>query len=411
MKRLMLVLALLSSAAWPAVAADLHFLPPPEMVEKILNEHPIVGQAEAQLDAAKADADRLRAGPHEFQLSGYAGNRTVNHQGDFGVWDLTLSRGIRIGGKAALDAQAGSLGVEFGNNAIEDAKHQTALLLMYDWMAWLEADGLAKINDDEAQSYARERDAVAQRVLRQDAARRDADLANAAFARASAAALASRGAVAEAQAALQRIFPEMPLMPVVPEIAPPELPELPLDRWFNLILQRSHEVRLAELEAAKQQTLASRAYADRLPDPSLGLRAYSDNAGVETALALVFSIPIGGSGRPAAANAQAAKARAAVSDLARVKREYEMRAQQDVLKARTGVVAWQQAAAAREAAAAAMTRTRRGYDLGEFDLSEQLLIARQYYDAQRVELTARATAQRATLQLQIDGHELWVLED
>jgi len=55
-------------------------------------------------------------------------------------------------------------------------------------------------------------------------------------------------------------------------------------------------------------------------------------------------------------------------------------------------------------------RTRRGYDLGEFDLSELLLISRQDYDAQRAELAARAAAQRALLQLHIDGHELWVLE-
>ena len=56
-------------------------------------------------------------------------------------------------------------------------------------------------------------------------------------------------------------------------------------------------------------------------------------------------------------------------------------------------------------------RTRRGYELGEFDLSELLLVSRQSYDARRTEFAARAAGQRATLQLQIDGHELWVLED
>jgi len=252
---------------------------------------------------------------------------------------------------------------------------------------------------------------VAQRVIRQDAAQRDADLADAAFARASAATLASRGAAAEAQAALQRIFPELALAPVAPEIAAPELPDLPLNRWFDLILERSHEVRMAELEAARQQALASRASLERTPDPSFGLRAYSENSGVETALALVFSMPIGGAGRSAAADMQSAKARAAVADLARIRREFEQRAQQDVVKTQSGVAAWQETATARDAAATALVRTRRGYDLGEFDLSELLLISRQYYEAQRVELAARAAAQRATLQLQIDGHELWVLHD
>jgi cobalt-zinc-cadmium efflux system outer membrane protein len=411
MKRMPLVLTMFLMGTASASAANLSFLPPPEMVEKILNEHPIVGAAEANLDVAKADADRLNAGPHEYQLSGYLGARTVNHQGEFTVYDLTVSRGIRIGDKAMLDAKTGSLGIEYGANAIEDAKHQTALLLMYDWMAWLEAESLAKIDAEEAQSYARERDAVRQRVARMDAAQRDADLADAAFARANAAAEVSRGVAEEAKATLQRIFTEMALLPFAPEIAAPELPALPLERWFDLIMQRSHEVRMAELEAAKQQTLVSRAEAERRPDPSVGVRTYSEYAGTETALALYFSMPIGGAGRSAAANAQSAKARAAYADLARVRREYGQRAQQDVVKTRAGLASWQEAASARDAATTALTRTRRGYDLGEFDLSELLLVSRQNYDALRIELASRAAAQRATLQLQIDGHELWILED
>jgi outer membrane protein TolC len=411
MKRTVLALSFLSLGATQLLAADLSFLPPPETVDKILNEHPIVGTAEANLDVAKADADRLNAGPHEYQVSGYLGGRTVNQQGEFTVYDLTVTRGIRLGDKAMLDAKSGSLGVEYGLNAIEDAKHQTALLLMADWMAWLEAEGRAKLDAEEAQSYLRERDAVRQRVARQDAAQRDADLAEAAYARANAAAEISRGVAEETKAALQRVFPEMALLPNAPEIAAPELPALPLDRWFDLILRRSHEVRLAELDAAKQQTLVSRAEADRRPDPSVGVRAYSDNARDETALALVFSVPIGGAGRTAAANAQAARAKAAYANLARIKREYEQRAQQDVVKTRSGIASWSETATARNAAETALARTRRGYELGEFDLSELLLVSRQSYDARRTEFAARAAGQRATLQLQIDGHELWVLED
>jgi outer membrane protein TolC len=411
MRQALLAVALASLAASPAIAADLSFLPPSAAVDKILSEHPIVGQAQANMDAAKADADRLNAGPHEYQLAGYLGGRTVRNQSDYAVWDFSVTRGIRVGDKAMLDSKTGSLGIEYSANAIEDARHQTALLLLSQWMAWLEADALAKINEDEAQSYGRELDAVRSRVMRQDAAQRDADLADAAFARAKAAAEVSRGAAAEAQAALQRNFPEMALLPFAPSIAAPELPALPLDRWFDLILTRSHEVRMAELEAAKQQTLVARAEAERRPDPSIGVRSYSDAAGAETALALVFSMPIGGAGRTAAVNVQSAKARAAYADLARIRREYEQRAQQDVVRTRSGFAAWQDAFAAQIAAQTALDRTRRGYDLGEFDLSELLLISRQDYDARRTELAARAAAQRATLQLQIDGHELWIRED
>ena len=412
MKRFVAGLLIATVLCGPAVAAaDLSFLPPPEIVDKILAEHPIVLRADADLAAAQADARKLDIGPHEPEISGYLGGRTVNNQGNFTVWDLSLSRGIRIGDKANLDKKTGELGIQFGENAIEDAKHQTALMLLGGWMAWLEAEARATIDDAEAQSYANEKDAVMRRVARQDAAERDADLATAALARARAAAQASHGAAAEARAALQRIFPELSLPPGVPAIAAPELPELPLSQWFDLIIRRSHEIRLAELEAARQHTLASRAYSDRVPDPTIGLRGYSDAARNETALALTLSIPLGFSGRSAAADVQSAKARAADADLARVKREFEQRAQQDVVKSNAGFSAWQDSRRSSDAAAIALERTARGYELGEFDLAEYLLIARQLHDAERAELAARAAAQRAVLQLQIDGHELWVLHE
>lgn len=412
MTRIAPFLCAVALACEPAFAApDLSFLPPIETVNKIIAEHPIVARANAGMDEAKAGAERLRIGPHEPLVSGYLGNRTVNNIGDFMVWDFSLSRGIRLGDKADLDKQTGEIGLRYGENAIEDAKHETAILLMIAWVDWLEADARALIDEAEAQSYARERDAVSQRVARQDAAQRDSDLANAAYARAAAAALVSRGTAADARATLQRVFPELTVPSGAPVIAAPELPALPLEQWFELILRRSHEVRMAELEAARQQNLAARAERDRRPDPSIGMRAYSDQSGAETAFALTFSLPLGLAGRSAAADAQQARANAALADLARIRREFEQRAHLDVLRAEFGISAWQEAKTAENAGATALQRTARGYELGEFDLSDLLLFVRQSFDARRTELGARAAAQRALLQLQIDGHELWVIEE
>ena len=168
---------------------------------------------------------------------------------------------------------------------------------------------------------------------------------------------------------------------------------------------------MAELEAARQRVMAARAASDRIPDPTLGLRAYSEDAGAETGLAVTFSMPLGVSGRSAAADAQSARADAALAQLARVRREFERRAQADVLRANASFASWQEAAKAHEASLVARERTQRGYEAGEFDLSEMLLIARQAFDAERAELAARSAAQRAILHLQIDAHELWVLHD
>ncbi|MCF6274201.1 MAG: TolC family protein, partial [Robiginitomaculum sp.] len=104
-------------------------MPPPEMVDRALDNYPIYQQATQNIETSRAQADSLRMGPHELTLGGSYTRRQIGGLGNFGEYDATLSRGLRIRGKARLDREAGQIGVALAENIAEDARHQTALLL------------------------------------------------------------------------------------------------------------------------------------------------------------------------------------------------------------------------------------------------------------------------------------------
>ncbi|MBU2586790.1 MAG: TolC family protein, partial [Alphaproteobacteria bacterium] len=114
-------------------------LPDEHAVTMALDEHPTVVAARARLEAARARAEGLRRGPHEFTVSGSYTRRSLDTGGEFDEYDAQLSRPIRLPGKARLDREIGQFGIEAASNLAEDARHQAALLLSNYWFDWLSA--------------------------------------------------------------------------------------------------------------------------------------------------------------------------------------------------------------------------------------------------------------------------------
>jgi outer membrane protein TolC len=202
-------------------------------------------------------------------------------------------------------------------------------------------------------------------------------------------------------------FPEIPLPAEPVELATPTLPALELRALRDLVVSRSHEIRAAEREAERQEVLARRAKADRIPDPSFGIRLFSERGGAETGAGLVASIPLGGAYRRSADEEAAASANAARFELAAVQREIQGVADADMSNALTRLNAWRSAEAAVHSTAEAAARTARGYDAGQVDLADLLFARRQTMDARRAEIDARSEAARALLKIQIDSHTIW----
>jgi len=391
----------------PASAADqAAFLPPYDMVQQAINGHPMVSAASARMTAAEADARGRRAG-HDYTFSGSYMRRDTP-DGNYGELDGTLSRAIRLPGKAKADRKIGALGVDVAENARDDARHQVALLLKDHWMTWLAASAVAKVDQEALGTYERELKAVKERKRLKDAAELDVEMVETALMQAKASARASKAKALEARRALRRIFPGLALPATAPALPDPVETGHTRQEWHELILSRSHELKMAEQEAQRQLALAHRAKLDKMPDPSVGVRLFRERGGAETGVGVVFSMPFGMTRRSAQSDYQRAQAVAAAAEAQQARRDLEVLAERDITRAQTGLGVWQDAQSAEESGIAVTKRLARAVELGERDLTDYLRALRQQYELKRSEVMARAEAQNATLQLKIDSHEIWV---
>ena len=401
----------LAALAWlvplPALAqrAD---LPPEEQVIAILDNHPSVSAAAARVAAAMAQRDMLRRGSQEITMNGGLMSRNIEGERRYNEFDVTLGRSFRLPGKGALDRQAGELGIEVARNRAEDVRHQTALALSVLWHDWLVAGAHHRNELETVALLERAVSAVRRRRQLKDAADLDVDQAQSTLAQARGQAASALSAQEEAHALLAATFPDLPLPAEPPALDAPALPAQPLTAMRDLVIERSHEIRAAEFEAKRLGVVSRRVRADRIADPTFGLRMFSERGGLERGAGVTASIPFGGGYRRAAADQAGAEANAASFDLESVRRSVEATADADLSNARTRFEVWRGMAEAASSASAAAARTERGHVLGEIDLADMLYARRMARDAQRAEIDARGNAARAINKLEIDSHSIWV---
>ncbi|MBA3054914.1 MAG: TolC family protein [Sphingomonadales bacterium] len=405
---LALFLAAGSCLAPVAAFAQRADLPPESAVIAILDNHPAVAAAGARVAAARAQNGMLRRGSHEVTVSGSYVRRTVDREGGYDEFDATIGRAFRLPGKAALDRKAGALGIEVAENRAEDVRHQTALILSGLWYDWLTAGALNR-NDIETVSLLETSvQAVRRRRQVRDAADLDIELASAALAQARGQAARSLANREQARAMLAATFPDLPLPAEPPALGAPEIPAQSLAAMRELVIARSHELRAADREAQRLDVVSQRVRADRIADPTFGVRLFRERSGMERGAGVFASIPLGGGYRKSAAEQASAEASAARFDLAIAQRMVQATADSDLSDAHTRMAVWRGMADAADSTLAAAARTRRGQMLGAVDLSDMLYARRQAHDARRAEIEARGEAVRAVIKLQIDSHSIWM---
>lgn len=385
-------------------------LPDPAAVSAALDAYPGVVAAGARTAGARAEAQALRRGPHEFTLSTSYMRRSIDREGRFDEYDAVLSRAVRLPGKAGLDRQIGQFGIVAATNRADDARHQAALLLAQSWWDWLGAAQEARVDRQAVDNYAAMLAAVRRRVALRDAAQLEADQAAAALGSARLAAEQSAGREAVARARLAAQFPGLSLPDAAPAVPPPALPADGIAVFGERIIARSHEIAAARAEAERQAAMAQRARRERIADPSLGVRLFSERSGAERGAGLVLSMPLGGGHRRALADQAEAAASAAQAEVQAAVLAVNATAAADMAEAQFRHEAWQRAREGLEAQVAALVKLRRGQAVGEIDLADVLLGERQVHDAFRAEAQARTDAQRALTRLRIDSHELWITE-
>lgn len=407
MRALLCLLPLLALAAPLAAEPG---LPDAAAVDLALDAHPGVAAARERVRAARARAAGLARGAHELTFTGSYVRRAVDREADYPEYDAQLSRAIRLPGKARLDREIGQYGIEAAENLAEDARRQAALLLAGHWFDWLAAAAQHRVDQAAVDNYARALTAVRRRMELRDASQLEVDQASAALATARLAAEQSAGLASLARTRLATQFPALPLPVEAPELPVPEFAEARLSQLRDQVIGKSHEIAAATAEARRMAAAAARADSDRLADPSIGLRLFSERGGAERGLGVIFSIPLGGGHRRALADEAAAGAAAAAAEeqLARV--NVQETADSDLAQARYRLASWERARAAVEAQMAALLKLRRGHELGEIDLADLLAGERLVHDAFRIEASARVEAIRAITRLRIDSHELWLAD-
>lgn len=409
MIRRMIATAALLGTAVQALAQP--GLPADPQVQLALDEHPMVLAAKARVEVARADGRALRVGTQEFSVTTSVMQRSVDREGRFTEFDASISRPIRLPGKAALDRKAGEFGLIAAENRMEDARHQAALLLAELWWDWMGASAQEAVDRQAVDNLDRSLASVQRRAELRDASPLEVNQAAAAFGSARLQAEQAAGRAALARARLTAQFPGLVLPQAAQELPLPELPQTGLPVLRNLVIERSHEIFAAHAEADRVQALADRARRDRFADPTIGVRAFSERDGMETGLGLIATIPLGGGHRSAIADRASSEAVAVAAEAAAVGFDVQEMADGDLVNANSAWQAWQRSREGAKAQVDAVLKMRRGYDLGAIDLADLLLAERQTHDMFRAEILARTQALRAITRIMIDSHSIWIGDD
>lgn len=412
MKRWAGLLLVAICAVARATVADDPMLPPADLILDAISRTPEVQRAEAGVSAAEAAARMRAVGSHEGQVTAIPQRRRIEGGRTYDEWELDVTRSIRLPGKARLDREIGAAGLQAARLWLEDAHHAAARRLLAAWSGWQRARAEREQLQQLADIARRDRDTVARRVALGDAAERDLLAADAAVAQAQAALLRAQAAQASTGLAWRSEFPSLPL----PEreagnaYAPPSLSGDD-ESWVSLIVTRSHEVGASEAGVRQKDAEARRARADRVPDPTLGIRVLNDLGGRERAYGVVVGIPLGGSYRRAAADKAAADTLAAEADLAVVRRDIERDARMVVAAARASHAIWKSRREALQVTGASAAKAARAYALGETGIAELLAARRVEQDAMLAERQAAIDALEAVTRVQVDAHEIWHRHD
>lgn len=405
---IVLVSIALAVATLPVHAAA--ELPPEDAVRAALESQPSVLAARAGVQQREAAARALEAGTYELNLRLSADRRREEALGqNLPEYGLDLERAFRIGRKAGLDAELGRQGVAQAKLTVGDAIHEASRELLRAWFEWLRA--AAQGTDWQAQALLLEQqlDAVDRRVRRGDAPRQERLLAESAFEQASSQALLAEAKAAAAAAQLAAGFPGIPIPAQPPEVALQPL-EGDAQAWRERVLQHNHELAVARAEARRLQIAAARADANRLPDPTLGLRLSSERDGAERVLGVFVGIPFPGEARRA--NAEGARAETAGA----LQREAMVLRRLEAQSASLYALASRSYGAARRAQSAADGLQRnaelagRAYALGEVNLADVIAARRIAVEARLAATLARLDAAEARYRLMLDAHELWPID-
>ncbi|TCJ15823.1 TolC family protein [Parasulfuritortus cantonensis] len=395
------------AGAEPGQAVPPADLPPLAAVDQVLTDQPMVRAAQAGLRAAEAQHRVLQAGEHEFSLGLTGQQRRVSGASNYSEWNVSLQRGLRLPGKAALDDRIGRQGVLAAGERIGDARHESGRQLLTLWYGARLAGLETRLWQRQAELLQADLAVVQTRVRLGDAARLDSLQAEAALAQARSQAVAAEAREQAALAELSARFPGLPAPDA--SAAEPVTPAGDAAAWLAHTLEHNHEMLAAQRALDQAGLMARRAEANRVPDPTVGLHVANEQGGNDRIFGVSLNLALPGENRRAQAQAMAAQADVLAEAVAATRRRLAAESAANWQRAVAGVASWRRLADAAEAVGRHADLARRAHELGELGLSETLLAQRNALDAQLAAGQARLAANEAVARLMLDAHQLWPL--
>lgn len=401
-------LSLCLSSAFAHAAPDLTppaDLPPAASVDAVLAAHPDVLAARARLAAAMAEGRRLHAGEYEYQARAAYTRRHESGVGGMNDWEISIERGLRLPGKAKLDAETATALVAAAEERVIDARHEAARALLALWYAALRGEREAESWREQLAVLQQQREIVAKRLRAGDAAQMESAQAAAAVHQAQAELRRIETLAAASSAMLTARFPGLPK----PSQQPGPEPALSgsADEWVATALEDNHELAMLQRESERMRILSRRQQADLRPDPTVGLHFSRESNGRDNLVGVSLMLPLPGEARRAQVTMANEEANALTQQVAAAKARIESEIRGTYLNLQGGL--------SRLSAQEDMLRhlgqyaglAWRAYELGEADLFEALNARKSAHDARREAATSRLEVHESAARLLLDGHRLW----
>lgn len=385
-------------------------LPPPGQAEAAISRSITVLTAESGIKFEQSNRRRWSSGNYEFSVRAGSAQRRIASTGQaLKEWDVAIERPVRLPNKMLIDQEIGAEGVQRAEFTLGDARHEAGRLLLRLWFTWQREQAQVAQWQQQESTLQRLAAMTEKRVKAGDAPKMEHNQALAAAAQAG---VSRRQALMRAQLAANEIvrqFPGLELPENVPRSTPQAI-QNDFTYWKDQVFQHNHELGMVRSDRHLQQLLAQRSRADRIPDPTVGMRYSSEMAGNEKVTGVYVSVPLSFGLRSAQAEGMQHQAEIATNREAFVQRRLEG----DVYAAHTQAVSsfttWQQAADAGSSIRQNAELVARAYTLGESSLSDTLTARRIALESTLAEATAQLDANEARYRLLLDAHQLWPLD-
>lgn len=411
MRTLTTLLVLLCAS--PAVAAEATYpdLPPLAQVNEALNNHINVLTAETGIKIEQGNQQKWQSGNYEFNVRAGTGHRRIALPDQtLSEWDIAIERPLRLPNKMLIDNDIGDEVVNRAEQALGDAHHETGRSLLHLWFNWQREQAQATQWMQQVEILRQQAASTEKRFTAGDAPKMELNQAQAAISQASVAMQQAKLRAQLAGAELTRQFPAV-MLPAKPTLSTPIPVEHDFNYWKDQILDHNHEIELAKSEKRIQQMLAARGRADRVPDPTVGLRYSNEFGGNEKVTGVYLSVPLSFGLRNL--NAQHAEYLAEIAN----NRELAIRRRldNDIYAAHAQAVSsyqtWLQAQEAAESLRKNAELVTRAYTLGESSLSDALTARRFALESTLTANIAQLDANETRYRLLLDSHQLWAMDE